>query len=592
MRNNSDTYPILEPALYLAAFTLALVLRLADLGRAPLNDAEAAWALEALRFAAPGSGPAAGYGSQALYILLTGSTFILAGVTDFLARLWPALLSALPIWAAHLFRRDLGRMPALILAFGLALDPGLTIIARQIGSPAAAIALTLLALGLWRERRMVAAGVSAGLAVLAGPPFWAGMIGLLPALWLRRRLRREASPAGLTYEWQDPTRDDAPAEPTRAQKRSAAIAAAITLAAAGSGLLLRPQLLASIFGGPVDYIRTWTAAPSVASLTLLIALLVFQPFALGFGLLRALRLVTNWKEIDPADRTLDLACGVWAALALVLALVTPGRQTADLGWVLVPLWVLAAREIGAYAPAERPHPMAYLQAGLVIFLGSFFWLTLITREQVVAPNVSWLLVQIIVLAGIVVLGVLTTSLVALGWSWETARDGTLWGFGTLLLVYSVGALWGAAFLRPNRPEELWGTTPGPGQARLLQATLDELSLWNRGLENEIEIVSTVDQPSMRWALVKYPNARFSERAPEALQPAVVITAGRTEIPELTAAYRGQDFVWETLPGWPGAIPPGFKDWLAFRRAPIGQNYVILWARTDLFPGENASGQTP
>lgn len=588
---NKNRPTSLEIALYLAAFALALLLRLADLGSAPLTDAEAGWALEALRFAAPGEA-SAGFGGRPLYLFLTGFTFMLAGVSDFAARFWPAFLGSLLVWAAYLFRRDLGRSAALILAFGLAIDPGLVVIARQAGGPMPVIALALLALGLWRNRRPVAAGVAGALALLGGPALWPGLLSLIPALWLGNRLlRREAQPesalAGLTYEWQDMPRSESPVRPASLERRLAGAAALITLAIVGSGLLLRPQLFSSFFGGLIEYLGGWAVASFIGPLTLLTALLVFQTFALAFALLHVLRLPFAWDALNPVDQAVSVACVLWAALALFLALILPGRQTADLGWVLIPLWVLAARELSLYIPDELPHPMAFVQAGLVVFLGCFFWLTLITREQMVTPNISWTLVQVVVLAGIVVLGVLTTSLVALGWSWETARDGTLWGMAALLLVYTVGALWGAAYLRPNRPEELWGATPGPGQVRLLQSTLRDLSQWNRGFANEIEVVSTVDSPSMRWALAGFPNTRFSDRVPDELQPAVVITLGQNEIPELAAAYRGQDFVWETLPGWSGAFPPEFKDWLAFRRAPVGQNYVILWARSDMFPGVEA-----
>ena len=67
-------------------------------------------------------------------------------------------------------------------------------------------------------------------------------------------------------------------------------------------------------------------------------------------------------------------------------------------------------------------------------------------------------------------------------------------------------------------------------------------------------------------------------------PSVVITPRTAETPALAAAYRGQDFVWWVRPAWEGPVPDDFVNWLTFRKATLGYDYIILWARSDLFPG--------
>ena len=81
------------------------------------------------------------------------------------------------------------------------------------------------------------------------------------------------------------------------------------------------------------------------------------------------------------------------------------------------------------------------------------------------------------------------------------------------------------------------------------------------------------------------NSRFiTEPISEDLPP-VVITRLEDENPTLNTTYRGQDFVWEVLPGWNGYIPYESFRWLAFREAPLLNKKVVLWARADLFPGD-------
>jgi hypothetical protein len=164
----------------------------------------------------------------------------------------------------------------------------------------------------------------------------------------------------------------------------------------------------------------------------------------------------------------------------------------------------------------------------------------------------------------------------------------VWGLTVALLLYSTAILWGSAQLRPNQPHELWAQPPGAGQIDLAMATLDDLSNWNTGLGNKIDLVSTVDTPSLRWALRNFPDARFSAEIPAGEMPSVILTGQSADAPALTAAYRGQDFVWWVRPAWEGPLPDEFLDWLTFRKAALGNDYIILWARGDLFPGGTAT----
>lgn len=166
-----------EPLLYVLAFLVALTVRLIQLGAQPLTDTEAKWALQALGVA-QGTRPL--LGSQPAYVLLTSILFYGLGAgTTFLARLIPAVVGSGLTLVPALFAHRLKPRPAVILAFLLALEPGLVGLSREAGSGILAITFTLLAWGLWENRRPAWAGVFAGLALLSGPFVWAGLLGLL-----------------------------------------------------------------------------------------------------------------------------------------------------------------------------------------------------------------------------------------------------------------------------------------------------------------------------------------------------------------------------------------------------------------------------
>jgi hypothetical protein len=593
-----------EITLYILAFALALGLRLYHLGAAPLSDDEAGWALQALQVARPEmSASAHGIGPQPAYIFLTGATFILFGASDFTTRLWPALAGSLLVLAPFCFRRDLGRLSALILAFGLALDPGLTTVSRQAGGPMLALAAAMFALGLWRLRKPLLAGGSAGLALLSGPAIVQGALAIALA-WGFTSLAGKRASAETPDSDAPPGPESAPEEKPHSgmdpNLRQAIIGAVVVILVLGSFFFLHPQGLAAWFGALPAYLAGWTTPSNVPSQRILAALAFFQPFALIVALVTLVRrLIVERLDYENFPYTLVFPM-LWALYGLFLILFYPGRQVSDLVWVLAPVWVLAACELERYLPDERLNPISVLQAALILILGALFWNSLITTNQIVPPlGVPWAGVRAAILLGILALGGLTTALVALGWTWEVSRNGLIWGLAAAFSIYSLAALWGASVLRPNQPSELWGAPPGAGQARLFSATLKDLSNWTTGMSHSIDVVSTLDAPTIRWALRDYPNARFNSEipaidpsaggsptgaSPAGNSPAILITRQEAQPPALTDAYRGQDFVWWRYPGWQGALPEDFSSWLAFRQAPQVDEKIILWVRSDLFPG--------
>ena len=237
-------------------------------------------------------------------------------------------------------------------------------------------------------------------------------------------------------------------------------------------------------------------------------------------------------------------------------------------------------------------------AALVFILLVLLWLNLAGFNQINLDFQATAL-RLGILIGVIVLGALTTVLVGLGWSWNIARLGLVWGLTAALGVYTLGGMWGVSQLHANERQvirqELWDPTPLTGEADLLLKTLEDLSEWNTGLRTSIDVTVAVDAPSLRWALRNFRHVQFVGEG-QVLQggdtPSVIITRKSQETPNLTASYRGQDFGWWKVPAWTGALPPDFPRWLAFRQSPVESEQLILWARGDLFPGGTAGAANP
>jgi hypothetical protein len=686
----------IEHALYLLAFLLALGLRLYGLGAAPLSDPEASWALQALEVAG-GRAPLV-IGPQPGYVLLTGLFFWLAGASSFAARLLPALSGALLVWLPYLLRSQspathagaerepvgtvgaVGRLAALIAAFGLAFDPGLVALSRQAGSVMPAVSLGLLALFLAWSRRPVLAGVCGGLALLMGPAALYGAVVFVLA-WAAGKLMERlqmlapmeaassgaaalsaaassdaalsapftAAPVstaasekiggaafypspeeelgGANHLWEntgagDPIQgslselDWEPAEeivtaspagggrPGRSFWTRLLVSAGLTILLAGTVLLRYPAGLSAWASSLVAYLQGWVPSgqvetASVPALRLLAALPFYSPLALLFGLLGLAAVWIRPAWFWPGSGLLQ-RLSLWLLAALLLALVYPARGMGDLAWALVPLWFLAGAQIARLLQPETvaasASPVLWLSQALLIFiLFALFWLNLAGLTGTPSGTQAYTL-RLGVMFGVIALAVLTTALVGLGWSWDAAVRGLVWGLGISLGAATLSAAWGAAHLTPARilsnqniRQELWSPGPEVAHADLLVETVKELAEWDEGWSTEVQIALAVDSPALAWAFREFPDVNRVGSAQASLPasagaPGVVITGEEAAAPSLTAAYRGQDFAWRILPTWTGALPDDLFRWWAFRQAPARIERVILWARSDLFPG--------
>jgi len=586
-----------ETILYLLAALLALIFRLLNLGKAPLSDAEANWALQALDVAR-GNSPAVG--AQPAYVLLTGVLIAIFKDTNTLTRLFPALagslLVLLPFYLTKQFESSSHlRRAGIVFAFGLALDPGLVTASRTAGSIIPAITFTLLAPVLFLSRRYISAGILTGLALLSGPGILHGGIGLLLAY---------TTAVVISYSSKvdfSELLEKAP-ESSNSGLKSWAAASAITFGCTGTLFLVVPQGLSG-FGQLIpEYLNGWFTTPGVPLLRLPASLLVYQPLMVLFGIIG---IATSWLPVfnnsgtDFASSTRPAKAGrvfsLWLVASLLLILLYPGRSLEDLCWVLIPFWGLAAIELARYLTFDPEKIFLPAAVGLAALMAMFLlmiWYNLL-RLNIYQADLNYYLILI---GSIFLMAVIISVLIAAGWSALTSLQGLVWGINIVLSIYLVFQTWGLSQIRPNSPRELWHNGPATVQAEALTTTLVDLSTWETGQRYELDITVTADLPSLRWALRDFPHVHYKTILDEQELSPVIITPGEQTSPSLVVSYRGQDFIWQTTAGWTQAVPSGnLVRWFAFREAPEIPLRIILWGRNDLYPGgwlEPAAAEAP
>jgi len=553
----------LEHGLYAAAFILALSIRLLNLGDAALSDFEAGWAIPSWMAVA---GESVEIGANPGYFIFTTLVFNLFESSNALARVWPAIVGSLLILSPYGFRRTLGRKVSLIMAFGLALDPGMLSLSRLAGGPMMAVGFSALMMVFICTGNPIWTGIFGGLALISGPSVYSGLLILLAAYGIARFAKF------LPKKWGAEAVEDSgiPNGLLRGQVKISLIFGVLTILLAGSLFGRYPAGLGGWGGSLAAFAQGWTHPSGVPVLQPILALVFYQPLALVFAVIATVR---GWINKENRSRWLS----IWVIAALVFTVIYPGRYVYDVIWAVIPLWTLAALEIVRYLKMPENLAAAFGQATIVFVLGALFWLVSLNLHS---GEFTWLVLVIVPL-----LVVLTTFLIGMGWSWDAATSGFIWGLCLVFGSYILASAFSATQRNPNDPRELWTPPPGIEQAVLLESTLQELGLIQNGRDDWIQIVSLDDSASLRWLLRDFSDVTYVTSLDPKILSTVIITPEDGSDLSQTMAYRGQDFLWASYPGWAGALPPQWWQWVTIRQAPLQYDSLVLWARSDLFPEE-------
>jgi hypothetical protein len=593
--------PTLEHAIYLVALVIAIGLRFLNLGALPLSDYEATWALQALHIT-QGLHPA--LGPNPAYVHLTAIFFYIFGAANFLARFWPALAGCALVLSAWFMRGRIGRIPALVLAFGLAVDPGLVAMSRLAGGPMLAVAFLVFAGLMWLDDHRSLAGLFAGLAVLSGPSVWFGLLGLVLA-WALISVIDRRSAARLQEKTEEAQSnendgknpgelpgekpvapaleikpDDVPSVPAQETGRnllkgnySSALAWGLgTLIALGSLFLLSPVGLSAFIDSFVEFLRGWWTLSDTQIWQPLLALPAYEILPLGFGIAAAVRGILKRD-------TVSIRLALWALVALILALIYPGEQVTDLGWALLPLWALAAVELGHHFDFAGRN--LWEIAGVLVLVDSllvFGWLNLagITTLPLDTQDAR---MHLSLLLAVVILILLSLLLVRAGWSGATARLGGVWSAVLVLSAFTLAMSTGAAGIRQPLTVELWQPEPRTGRVDVLLSVASQISDLNAGYAAQLPLtILAVDSPALHWLFRDWQVTDTTALTPDANPPLVISTVDKLS---LAAAYRGEALPLPEVADWGHATSSDWLKWFVYRQMPILRQEVIFWVRSDL-----------
>ncbi len=569
-----------ETGLWVLIITIALTLRLASLDAAPLGLYEAREAMLAWR-AVNGQGPPT-TGYSPLLFAANGFLFALCGASDRLARFWPALCGAALALTPYLLRRQIGRTGALVAGAYLAISPVALYASRQVdGTIMAALGVMAMFGGFLNflatpERRWLMLTVGGlAVAVTASSSAW----GLLISLAL--------AGAGLAMVERTQVAEFL-RETVRPHLAWALPAGLLALLACATGLWWNPAGL----GATGDLFVEWVARFGLSqqpcpSPVLLLA--VYEPLALLYGLGGALW--SFWY-----GRRLGQLLGLWVLLGTLLLSMMPARLPLDVLWVALPLSILLGVTVESLVESLKRRKewhifllcivvMVILWGHIYLVLARYALWGQVTDQVLVAMSLA-------LFGLLIILFVVTTDI-------QTTLHAVAVSIMLALLMCTVSAAWGVAYVRPSDPAELLTREPTAPEIRDLLETLRELSWRETGMPMTLRFTfEASSDPVLAWYLRGFSAATRIEPGEMAGEiPAVLVTesmtAGGREQPGLppgvTGEHKiiGQDFVihrsWSPLEikcvaGTPPQCQAAVRWWL-FRKGltqPADDRWAVLW----------------
>lgn len=569
--------PSVESVLWLLLGLASAVLRLGDLGRWPLGEAEARLALAAAR----GTG-LEDLSAQLSPLLLntTSLLFRLFAETDGWVRAVPALAGVATVLGFWLLRPVVGRGVALGAALLVALSPAFVFFSRQ-AQPEALSALfnLLLVAGVARfarthhPREAWLATIALALGLSSGPGFWsllaAGALFLGWLWWRRQRDKAEEGQGEVAASSPDSRHSGSLWAELRPLAGRLVLGGLALFVVAATALGTNPAGLGSAFHLPAQWLAAIFGRGPAMTLPFMLTLLLYElpivVLSIAGGAL--------WIERRPGWVTFLL---LWTAVTVVPAALFNSGWAGGVAVAVLPLALLGGAALARIAGAVQQHARwevegAYL--GLVAVIGGFLWLNVIAYLQTARSLHLWL-----VLAALLVL----VSGLSMVWS-VGGRSGVLRALGLtaalLLPVVAFRTTWMLAFMHGNDPREplVAAQAPTDPDLRTLADFLAELS--NERLRERAALPVALQRSlgaAPRWYLRDFNRLTLVAGSTPTLPTAALLSPDQPAPPGTIGSRYALRPRWE----WPNLSGQPLLRWIILRevRVGLGAEDAILYIK--------------
>lgn len=546
-------------AWFLLAFLVGLGLRLWRLSEMSFTLAEAQIAQGAWQMA---MGDAAGLPGNMSYAGLSAVLFRLFEPSFFFARLLAVLMGSSLVLIPWFWKDVLGKRVALVLAFGLAIDPILLSLSRQIVTPIFALAGIGWALTALKNRRPMLAGSMFALAFLGGYSFWVAALTVAVVLLVwHKRGKFESIDASFK---------------SKVFVLLLVMSFLVSLVLISSAFLLCTEGLGGIGAGLVELFQLLDTKCEIA---------VYQPIIIAFAYSLLPLFFTIWSLADDLRnhqplKNLPFLIG-WG-IAVVLSVLLGRRDLGLLAFAAVFAWLGAAEKISHIFDqgSERREIVLGVTAFQIVIL---VYIQMVSRRLTTLPANSpeFRLAFFALLAGILLL-VLSTLLVGMGWSRQVSGQALQNSLLVMFLILTVGI--SLRSVRSQQKSTSLSLLAGPILLpnNDVEVVVDEIDRNGRADKTEITYdLGELEQP-LAWFFRKQVDWKDAKTV---LQADVMLSESESDF-SAADAYRGRNVVFFRQIDKQVVKPVDFLTTLFGEPLPFVSQNGVIWVRLDLFTGAN------
>jgi hypothetical protein len=322
-------------------------------------------------------------------------------------------------------------------------------------------------------------------------------------------------------------------------------------------------------------LRGWNPGQSIPLSQIFGTLLFYETLPLIVGLIAVGLLIIKSDAVD-------LGMVVILILTMLLILTYPGRLISYLSWMIIPLIVLSARKAVQLSRHWDVEPIPYFGMVFLILIAFVYaGLNLKALFTGVISDPSSYQLQVASIIGAILLVPLLSVFVFWGWSWQTASKGLLAAVVIGLFVLNISSL-GSLFSLEIQGEPSLLSSRVFQDRDLIKKTIEDMQLWTSGNEERTIAVADLQSSALIWSLQDEKTV-YTTLSLGSGKPGVVITPKLEQL-GLLESYTGQSFILNRSPLW---SEMGAVDWLRWYftgQAPFTEESIIVWVRSDIFPG--------
>lgn len=560
----------IERLLYFIIISIGIAFRFVHLGGLPLSDSESVVSLHALGLISGDSNT--GYSDQIFLANIQAILFFLVGNSNFIARLFPAVIGVSFILIPTLFRNYFSPRAMIILSFWIAISPTFISLSRQVDSTILFLLSISLSIYFFINRKTIPSAIFFVVSLLSGKIFFWTLIPIVVTfIYLQLFLNKQNNPS---YEKFKQTIK-------LFQWKKFGLTFIVAYVLLSTMAFAFPVQFSGVGYGLNAYLSSWTKLSSIHLSEVIRGMFFYEIGAILFGI-AGIIFIARKNQLAGLFLT-----GIMAFSFIQLVLISE-KSIIYNALIIFPLIIAGSFFIDHYLTFRQefiPKILVVTSVALsIIFFISLAFMSMFANPfQGVQENSLRIF---FIIAGFAL--ILAAGLLA-GWamSWEIAGKSFLLVAIVFLSLITISAGVNASGLRKPYQNEILFISPVPIDQDLLIGTLEDYSGWNYGEVKTINIFIMGDQPaSLLWTLRNFENISQGNEIPLNEQVDAIITNADKTLVQ-SNSFRGQDILWTSKPAWDIMSSTEFAQWFLTRRAPqdgINQKSNIVWIRNSLFPG--------